>query len=147
VEDNHHHGTVILHDFEDPFLLKKSAKDDSFKFFEFISLIISTWAQHVLQGMSKPIPTRILEDLHESMSMNYGSMVYVYGWMMEEHQPIGIDYQLIRDDDYIEDSMTQDYMGFNEDRRGKIIFWDHTFPKQSLYTTKLLTVQHDFLER
>ena len=79
--------------------------------------------------------------------MNYGSMVYVYDWMMEEHQPIGIDYQLIRDDDYIEDSMTQDYMGFNEDRRGEIIFWDHTFPKQSLYTTKLLTVQHDFLER
>jgi len=26
---------------------------------------------------------------------------------MEEHQPIGIDYQPIRDNDYIEDSMTQ----------------------------------------
>ena len=48
------------------------------------------------------------------------------GWMMEEHRPIGIDYQLIRDD-YIEDSMTQHYMEFNEDRRGELRFWVHTF--------------------
>jgi len=33
--------------------------------------------------------------------MYYVSMVYVYGWMMEEHHPIDIDYQLIRDDDFI----------------------------------------------
>jgi len=60
--------------------------------------------------------------------MNYGSMVYVYDWMMKEHQPIGIDYQPIRDNDYIKDLMTQHYIEFNEDRRGESIFWDHTFP-------------------
>jgi len=32
-------------------------------------------------------------------------MVYVYGWMMKRHQPIGIAYQPIRNDDYIEDLM------------------------------------------
>jgi len=37
--------------------------------------------------------------------------------MMEEHQPISIDYQSIQDDDYIEDSMTQHYMEFDEDRQ------------------------------
>jgi len=107
MEDNHHHGTIILHDFGDPFLRKKSAKDDSFKFFEFISPTISTWVQHVLQGISNPISTRSFKYLlHGSKPMNYGSMMYVHGWMMEEHQPIGIDYQYIRDDDYIKDSMT-----------------------------------------
>ena len=59
--------------------------------------------------------------------MNYESMVYVYDWLMEEHQPIGIDYQPIRDDDYIEDSMTQHYMKFNKDRQGESRFWNHTF--------------------
>jgi len=44
---------------------------------------------------------------------------------MEEHQPISIDYQLIRDD-YIQDSMTQHYMEFNKDRQGESKFWDHT---------------------
>jgi len=39
MKDNQHHGTIILRDFEDPFLRKKSAKDDSFKFFEFIHLL------------------------------------------------------------------------------------------------------------
>jgi len=53
--------------------------------------------------------------------MNYESMVYVYGWMMEEHQAIGIDYQPILDN-YIEDLMTQHYMKFNEDRRGESRF-------------------------
>jgi len=48
--------------------------------------------------------------------------------MMEEHQPIGIDYQPIRDDDYIEDSMTQHYMEFDKDR-GESRLWDHTFPQ------------------
>ena len=46
---------------------------------------------------------------------------------MEEHQPIGIDYQPIWDYDNIKDSMTQHYMEFNEDRRGESRFWDHTF--------------------
>ena len=46
----------------------------------------------------------------------------MYSWMMEENQPIGIDYQPIRDDDYIEDSMTQHYMKFNEDRRDELRF-------------------------
>jgi len=40
-----------------------------------------------------------------------------------------IDYQPIRDDDYVEDSMTQYYMELNEDRRCESIFWDHTFPQ------------------
>jgi len=55
--------------------------------------------------------------------------MYVYDRMMEEHQPIGIDYQPILDDDYIEDSMTQHYMEFNENRQGESRFWDHTFPQ------------------
>ena len=59
--------------------------------------------------------------------MNYGSIAYVYGWMMEEHQPIDINYQPIQDDAYIEDSMTQHYMEFNEDHRGESRFWDHIF--------------------
>ena len=50
----------------------------------------------------------------------------MYGWMMEKHQPVGIGYQPIRDD-YIEDSMTQYYMEFDENCRGKLRFWDHTF--------------------
>ena len=58
--------------------------------------------------------------------MNYESMVYVYGWMMEEHQLIGINYQLIWHN-YIEDSMTQHYMKFNEDQWDESRFWDHTF--------------------
>jgi len=64
--------------------------------------------------------------------MNYWSMVYVYGWMMKEHQPIGIDYQPIRDNDYIEDSITLYYIEFNEDHRDDSRFWDHTFPQAEL---------------
>jgi len=79
--------------------------------------------------------------------MNYGSMVYEYGWMTEEHQPIGINYQPIRDDDYIEDSMTQHYMEFNEGQQGESIFWYNTFSKQSLHTTAWIIVQQDFLVR
>ena len=63
--------------------------------------------------------------------MNYERMMYVYSWMIEERQPIDIDYQPIRDD-YIENSMTQHYMELNEDRRGKSRFWDYTFLKQNL---------------
>jgi len=37
MEDNHHHGTIIFHDFEDPFMQKENAQDDNSKFFEFIS--------------------------------------------------------------------------------------------------------------
>ena len=44
--------------------------------------------------------------------MKYVSMEYVYGWMMEEHQPISIDYQPIRDNDYVEDK-TQNHMDFD----------------------------------
>ena len=71
--------------------------------------------------------------------MKYESKVYVYDWMMEEHQPIGIDYQPIQDNDYIEDSMTQYYMEFNKDHRGESRFWITLSPKQSLHTW--LTVQ------
>ena len=42
--------------------------------------------------------------------------------MMEEHQPIDIDYQQIWDDHYIEDSMTQHYIEFNEDHRDESKF-------------------------
>ena len=56
-------------------------------------------------------------------------MMYLYGWKMEEHQPIGIDYKPIWNDDYIEDSMTWHYIEFNEDRLGELRFWDHTFPQ------------------
>jgi len=55
--------------------------------------------------------------LHGGEQIKYGSMVYVYGWMMEEHQPIDIDYQPIQDDNYIKDSVTQHYMEFDEDRQ------------------------------
>ena len=41
---------------------------------------------------------------------------------MEEHQPIGIDYQLICDDDYIEYSMTKHYIEFDENRQGESRF-------------------------
>ena len=67
------------------------------------------------QDMPYSIFTHILENfLHKSKPMNYRSMVYVYGWIMEKHQIIGVDYQPIRDDDYIEDSMTQHYMELND---------------------------------
>ena len=45
--------------------------------------------------------------------------MYMYGWIIEEHQPIGIDYQQIRDEDYIEDSMTQHCMEFDEAHQDK----------------------------
>jgi len=61
--------------------------------------------------------------------MKYGSMVYVYDWIMEEHQSTDIDYQPIWDDDYIEDSMRQYYTEFDEDRRGGSRFWYYTFPQ------------------
>ena len=54
-------------------------------------------------------------------------MVYVYDWMMKEHQPIGIDYQPIQDENYIKDSMTHYYMKCDEDHRDESRFWDHTF--------------------
>jgi len=72
--------------------------------------------------MPNLISTRTLEDLlHKNKPMNYGSMVYAYGWMMEKHHPIGIAYQPIQDD-YVEDSMTQHYMEFNEDCQGESRF-------------------------
>ena len=55
-------------------------------------------------------------------SMNYGGMIYAYNWMIEEHQPIVIDYQQIRDKDFIEDSITQHYMVFDEDHRDESKF-------------------------
>ena len=79
MRDIQYQGTSICHDFEDPFVQKKNAWDESFQFFEFISPTINTWVQHILQGMPNLIFTRILEDLlHRSKLMNYVSMVYVY---------------------------------------------------------------------
>ena len=112
MRDIQRHDVSSLHGFEDSFMRKENARDESFKLFQFISLAISTWAQCVLQGMPSSISNYTLEDLfHGGEPMKYGSMVY--GWKMKEHQPIGIDYQSIRDD-YIEDSMTQHYMEFDE---------------------------------
>jgi len=69
MKDNQHHITCILHDFEDCFMRKKSAKDESYKFFKFVSPTINTWAQHILQGMSNFISNHTLEDLHRSKPM------------------------------------------------------------------------------
>jgi len=44
-------STFILQGFEDPFIQKESARDESFKFFKFISPAISTWARRVLHGL------------------------------------------------------------------------------------------------
>jgi len=107
---------------------KDGVRDESFKLFNFISPTISMWARCVLHDMPSSISNCTLEDLHGGKPIKYGSMVYVYGWMMKDHQPIGIDYQPIRDDNYIEDPMTQHYMDFGEDPRGKVRFWSHPFP-------------------
>ena len=58
-----HHDTFILHYFKDPFIRKKSAKDESLKFLKFVSPAISTWVQYVLQGMPNPLSNRTLKDL------------------------------------------------------------------------------------
>jgi len=42
LRDVQHHGISIRHDFEDPFLQKENARDESFQFFKFISLTIGT---------------------------------------------------------------------------------------------------------
>ena len=87
--DIQHHDASILHDFEDPSMEKESARDESYVFFKFISPTISTQAQRVLQGMLNFISNRTLKDLlHKSEPMNFGSIMYMYGWIMEEHQPI-----------------------------------------------------------
>ena len=93
MEDILHHDTSILYGFKDPFMRKESARDKSFNFFKFISPTISTWAQLVSQGMLNSISNYTLKELlHRSESMSYKSMTYLYSWMMEQHQPIGIDY-------------------------------------------------------
>ena len=51
---------------------------------------------------------------------------------MKEHQPIGIDYQQIHDDDYIEDLMTQYYMGLMKIVETSQDFRITLFLKQSL---------------
>jgi len=91
MRDIQHHGH---YDFEDLFMWKESAKNENFNFFKLISPTFSTWAQFVPQYRLNFISNHTLEDLlRASKSMTYESMMYVYGWMMEEHQPIGIDYQ------------------------------------------------------
>ena len=86
MEDNHHHGIVILYDFENPFMRKESAREESFSFFMFVSPTNCMWAQCVPQGMLNSISIRTSEDLlHESKPMNYGSMMTVYGCVIEEY--------------------------------------------------------------
>ena len=67
-----------LHDFEDLFLQKENAQDDSSKFCEFISPTISMWVQRVPQGMPNFISNRTLKDLLGSKPINYESTIYVY---------------------------------------------------------------------
>ena len=55
-----YHDTFILHYFEDPFIRKKRAKDESPKFLKFVSPAISTWVQCVLQGMPNPLSNHTL---------------------------------------------------------------------------------------
>ena len=45
MRDIQHHGTFILHDFEDLFMQKESARDERFKFFKFMSPTIGKRAQ------------------------------------------------------------------------------------------------------
>jgi len=122
MRDIQHHDASILYGFEDFFMHKKSARDESFKFFNFISPTISMWARRVLHGMQNFISNYTLKDLfHGCQLMKYGSIVYVYRWLIEEHQPIDIDYQPVRDD-YIEDSMMQHYMEYDKNHRGESRF-------------------------
>jgi len=92
MRDIQHHGAFILHGFEDPFMRKESVRDENFKFFKFISPYFSTWVQCVVRGIPSSISSCTLEDLHGGEPMKYGSIVYMYGRMMEEYQSIGIDY-------------------------------------------------------
>ena len=52
--------------------------------------------------MSSFISNRTLEDLHGSEPMKYESMVYVYGWIMEEHQPIAFPQAEFAKDDIVQ---------------------------------------------
>ena len=56
MEDNHHYGMIIRHDFENSFMWKESAREKRFNFFKFISLTIGMWVQRVLQGMQISSP-------------------------------------------------------------------------------------------
>jgi len=58
----------------------------------------------------------------------------VYGWMMEEYQPNDTDYQPTRDDDYIEDTMTQHYTGLMKIVEANQGFEITLFPEKSLHT-------------
>ena len=76
VGDIQYHGASILHDFEDPFMRKESARDEIFKFFKFMPPSISTWVRH---GMLSFIPNCTFKDLHACEPIKYESMVYMYG--------------------------------------------------------------------
>ena len=43
MRDIQHRGASILHGFENPFMRKENAREESFKFLKFISFTISTW--------------------------------------------------------------------------------------------------------
>ena len=84
IRDIQHHDASIHYDFEDHFMRKESSRDEIFELFKFISLTISSWAPHVLQGMPSSISNFTLEALlHKDKPMKYESMVYVYDSMME----------------------------------------------------------------
>ena len=66
--------------------------------------------------------------------MNYESMICI--WLDDGGAPsIGIDYQPIRDNDYIEDSMTQHIWSLMKIVEANQNFEIILSPKQSLHTT------------
>jgi len=80
MRDIQHHDTSIIHGLENPFMQKESVRDESFRFFNFISPSISTWARRVLHGMPSSISNCTSKNLlHGGESMKYGSMVCMYG--------------------------------------------------------------------
>jgi len=124
MKDNHH-GTIILHDFEDPFMRKESARDESFNFFKFISSTINTGAR----CSSKYAKFHLHSYLEKSSQWKQVNELWEHDvcvWLDDGGAPTN---QSIWDKNYIEDSMTQHYMEFDEDHRDESRFWDHIFPQ------------------
>jgi len=108
--DIQHYGVSILHSFEDPFMWKQSVRDENFKFFKFISLTISMLEQHVLHGMPSSISHHTLEYLlHGGKPMKYENIVYMYGWIMEKHQPIAFPQGEFAKDDIVHHSIEDEF--------------------------------------
>ena len=146
MEDNHHHDKIILHDFEDLFLWKKSTNDECSKLFNFISTAVSTCVLHVLEDEPNPISIRTLKDfLHESKPMIMGSWcTYIVGWWKSTNRlALIITWsEMIITLKVRWRNTTRSLMKIIEANQDfKITF----FPKQSSHTIAWLTVQQGFL--